>query len=136
MCPETNEAVEHADPVTTNKKMEDVVEAVTTANDANAATATSVPDAPVTFDETVESNAQNTDEEEKPVKFGKISDPHVLGCCEFCGGPVKRRRFCSPLKRFCSKGCSRSSRKAKVNANSCLQATLFSLKKVLRHAPV
>lgn len=52
------------------------------------------------------------DQDDKPVKFGKIVDPHVLGCCEFCGGPVKRRRYCSPLKRFCSKGCSRSSRKA------------------------
>ncbi|XP_022780251.1 uncharacterized protein LOC111321587 isoform X1 [Stylophora pistillata] len=52
------------------------------------------------------------DQDDKPVKFGKIVDPHVLGCCEFCGGPVKRRRYCSPVKRFCSKGCSRSSRKA------------------------
>ena len=54
------------------------------------------------------------DQDEKPVKFGKIIDPHVLGCCEYCGGPVKRRRFCSPLKRFCSKGCSRSSRRANL----------------------
>ena len=68
----------------------------------------------VSFEDKVAEDNYLQDQDEKPVKFGKIIDPHVLGCCEFCGGPVKRRRFCSPLKRFCSKGCSRSSRKANL----------------------
>lgn len=76
-----------------------------------AAVADSTPS--VSLEDKVEDNYLQ-DEDEKPVKFGKIVDPHVLGCCEFCGGPVKRRRFCSPLKRFCSKGCSRSSRRANL----------------------
>ena len=85
------------------------------ATDVITPTAVAVADS--TPSVSVEDKAEDNylhDEDEKPVKFGKIVDPHVLGCCEFCGGPVKRRRFCSPLKRFCSKGCSRSSRKANL----------------------
>ena len=114
MLPEANEAFEDVEPVTTESTMDDLAETVTTEDISETATSTSVSASTVSFDDKIETNGQNTDEEEKPVKFGKIADPHVLGCCEFCGGPVKRRRFCSPLKRFCSKGCSRSSRKAKV----------------------
>ena len=62
-----------------------------------------------------EDKGEEATEGDKPVRFGKIADAHELGCCEFCGGPVKRRRVHSALKRFCSKDCSRTSMKnAKV----------------------
>lgn len=112
--PKNNEAQdEDADVVKTETTVETASVEIDTTTDANGTTTTdtAVSTPSVSFDDKTESNEQ--DEEDKPVKFGKIVDPHVLGCCEFCGGPVKRRRFCSPLKRFCSKGCSRSSRKAK-----------------------
>ena len=115
MPPKNNEAQdEDADVVKTETAVETASVEIDTTTDANGTTATdtAVSTPSVSFDDKTESNEQ--EEEDKPVKFGKIVDPHVLGCCEFCGGPVKRRRFCSPLKRFCSKGCSRSSRKAKV----------------------
>ena len=99
---------DHAEAATEDPEETDTAMQVT--ETITPATTSSTP--LVSFDDKTETNEQ--EEEEKPVKFGKIADPHVLGCCEFCGGPVKRRRFCSPLKRFCSKGCSRSSRKAKV----------------------
>lgn len=109
---ETTEPTEDADPVMTDAAWEEPGETVTTSAE-NCDTSASVSAPLASFDDKIESTSAQ-DEEEKPVKFGKIGDPHALGCCEFCGGPVKRRRFCSPLKRFCSKSCSRSSRKAKV----------------------
>ena len=120
MHPETDDAsCEEPDPT---KEDTPAPEAMTETEPANSdtkeskVTETGVSTPSVSFDDKAEQNSQEEEEEEeeKPVKFGKIVDPHVLGCCEFCGGPVKRRKFCSPLKRFCSKGCSRSSRKAKV----------------------
>ena len=120
MHPETDDAsCEEPDPTKEDTLAQ---EAMTETEPANSDTKESkvtemgVSTSSVSFDDKAEQNSQEEEEEEeeKPVKFGKIVDPHVLGCCEFCGGPVKRRRFCSPLKRFCSKGCSRSSRKAKV----------------------
>lgn len=112
---DSQEPVPHTDHIvdTVGEEAGEIVGACTSAITEIDAD-TSVPSTSIAFSERVElTNVQNIDEEEKPVKFGKICDPQTLGCCEFCGGPVKRRRFCSPLKKFCSKGCSRSSRKAK-----------------------
>ena len=114
---DSQEPVPHTDHIvdTVGEEAGEIVGACTSAITEIDAD-TSVPSTSIAFSERVElTNVQNIDEEEKPVKFGKICDPQTLGCCEFCGGPVKRRRFCSPLKKFCSKGCSRSSRKAKVH---------------------
>ena len=49
----------------------------------------------------------------------KFLDVIDLSCCEFCGGPVKKKRHCSPLKRFCSKSCSKNFKKPKVNECGC-----------------
>lgn len=116
--PESSEAVTEGAPLDTDAtNVEPLATETGTATDVIATTAAAVTDSTpsVSLEDTckVEDNYLQ-DEDEKPVKFGKIVDPHVLGCCEFCGGPVKRRRFCSPLKRFCSKGCSRSSRRASL----------------------
>lgn len=122
--PETSEAATEDAPLNTNAtNVEPLATETGTATDIITPTAAAVTDS--TPSVSVEDKAEDNylqDEDEKPVKFGKIVDPHVLGCCEFCGGPVKRRRFCSPLKRFCSKGCSRSSRRAnlKVCDSTCL----------------
>ena len=103
-------------PLVTDATTDDLVAEVNTATDEATTTTDTAGTAStpsVSFeDKGVDDFLQ--DQDDKPVKFGKIVDPHVLGCCEFCGGPVKRRRHCSPLKRFCSKGCSRSSRKANL----------------------
>ena len=98
--------------------IEEVAETVNSLENAEIQPVTSVASSLNPSIEQVETTEeQRMDEEDKPAKFGKICDPQALGCCEFCGGPVKRRRFCSPVKKFCSKGCARSARKAKVGKN-------------------
>lgn len=102
------------DPVTADVVIEEIAETVNSLENAEIQPVTSVASTLTPSSEQVETTEeQKMDEEDKPVKFGKICDPQALGCCEFCGGPVKRRRFCSPVKKFCSKGCARSARKAK-----------------------
>ena len=105
--------------------IEEVAETVNSLDNAEFQPVSSVASTLTPPNEQVETTQeQKMDEEDKPVKFGKICDPQALGCCEFCGGPVKRRRFCSPVKKFCSKGCSRSARKAKVGKNCNQQIKL------------
>ena len=55
----------------------------------------------------------DTSDREKPCSSSRL-EISELGCCEYCGGPVKKRRLCSPLKRFCSKACARSLKRPKV----------------------
>lgn len=122
--PKNSEAATEDAPLNTDAtNVEPLTTETRTATDVITTTTADVIDSTpsVSAEDKVEDNYLQ-DDDDKPVKFGKIVDPHVLGCCEFCGGPVKRRRFCSPLKRFCSKGCSRSSRKAnlKVCDPKCL----------------
>lgn len=112
MHPETGEATEDA-PLDTDATLEALTTEAGTATEGVTTAPATAADASPSVSFSVEDNDLQ-DQDEKPVKFGKIIDPHVLGCCEYCGGPVKRRRFCSPLKRFCSKGCSRSSRRANL----------------------
>ena len=107
--------------------IEEIAETLNSLENAEIQPVTSVASTLTPSSEQVETTEeQKMDEEDKPVKFGKICDPQALGCCEFCGGPVKRRRFCSPVKKFCSKGCARSARKAKVGKN-CNRPIMFKL---------
>lgn len=55
----------------------------------------------------------DVDGEQKLIRARPVNTTE-LGCCEYCGGPVKKRRISSPLKKFCSKACARNFRKAKV----------------------
>lgn len=125
---ETGEATGHDHtPLDTDGPAEALpTEEETAAEDITTTAATATDSTPsVSFEDKVEDNPHLQDQEEKHIKFGKIIDPHVLGCCEYCGGPVKRKRFCSPLKRFCSKGCSRSSRRANLKVYEVLRIKKF-----------
>ena len=107
--------------------IEEIAETVNSLENADIQAVTSVASTLTPSSEQVETTEeQKMDEEDKPVKFGETRDPQTLGCCEFCEGPLKRRSFCSPVKKFCSKGCARSARKAKVGKN-CNRPIMFKL---------
>jgi len=79
------------------------------------------PDSLCSIDDLTESNADGTEgdgEKTKPQINTTISSAAEVACCEYCGGPVRKRKVGSLLKKFCSKVCARSCKRMKVNLKS------------------
>ncbi|XP_048575342.1 uncharacterized protein LOC116616629 isoform X2 [Nematostella vectensis] len=59
-----------------------------------------------------EDGTEGKTDDQKPIRM-RVLNMSDLGCCEYCGGPVKKRKLASPLRRFCSKVCAKAFKRPK-----------------------